>query len=616
MSAINGIFERRGAAFSSVAFSASLDVLAGYGQEGSRHWLSSSVGLGYQKTSLWDTDHFENLPTYDPASSLAITADARIDNRAELFDALDIPQTERKNLPDSRLILLAWRKWERDCPRHLIGDYAFAIWDEKRQTLFCARDHIGARPFYYSLTPERFIFASDLKGVLAVPGVSDQLDEDFVVASLADKRFYRKDRTYFAEIRRLAPGHTLTVQAETERLQQYWFPENVKEVRFTKDADYAEAAREIFTRAASDRLRTNEQVGVHLSGGLDSSSVTVLTARERQKRNLTPPVVLSWQPPLSDDEDLTTAREYEQIKIVCEQENLIPQYCPMNAEDILAVLKKDPTREPIHITMLIENTIQREAAKRGVRLILSGWGGDEGLSFDGRGYYAELLLRGRWWRLFRESRKYGSAFKFIGKEALLLLFPDRSEALKKLAARSLKAGTRSKSFSRAELKGQVKFHKIPCRQSSIHSTLIWLWTRGMLAERMESWAAHGAPLKIEYAYPLADRRLMEFVAGLPPEQFVRGKWKRWIMRQTLNGVLPPEICWQKDKGEPVRAEKGLTEIYRALELARREIESKKDLPSRAHYFDMTRLVKYLQPEVLAQRPQQADVVRALQFLDF
>jgi len=511
MSAINGIFERRGAVFSKAAFSASLDALNSYGNKASRHWLSSSVGLGYQNTTLWDTDRFENLPYFNPAARLAITVDARIDNHAELCDTLSVPSSERKNLPDSRLILLAWRKWELDCPRHLIGDYVFAVWDEKRQTLFCARDHIGARPFYYSLTPERFSFASDIKGVLAIPGVSNQLDEDFVTASLADKRFYRKDRTYFAEIRRLPPGHTLTVQAQTDRLEQYWFPENVKEVRFAKDADYAEAARDIYERAVADRLRTAEKVGVHLSGGLDSSSVTVLAARERRRQNLSAPVVLSWQPPPDPaDGSKLASREHAQIKAVCEQENLVPLYCPMNAEDILSILKKDPTREPIHITLLSENTIQREASKRSVRLVLSGWGGDEGLSFDGRGYYAELLLRGRWWRLFRESRKFGSALRFIGKEALLLSFPDRNEALKKLSTRSLKAGTGAKSFIRAELHKQVKSHKIPCRQSSIRSTLTWLSTRGMLAERMESWAAHGALLKIQYAYPLSDRRLMEF----------------------------------------------------------------------------------------------------------
>ena len=398
------------------------------------------------------------------------------------------------------------------------------------------------------------------------------MDEDFVIASLADKRFYRKDRTYFASVKRLAPGFSLTITKEAEKLEQYWFPENVKNIRFAKDADYAEHAREIYTRAVADRLRTTEKVGVHLSGGLDSSSVTILAARERKKQNLSAPEVFSWQP--SPDEDSETAREYANIRAVCEQENLIPHYCPMNAEDILAILKKDPTREPIHITLQTENTIQKAAAKRGVRLILSGWGGDEVLSFDGRGFYAELLLRGHFWKLFREGRKHGAALKFILNESLLLLFPDRNEGSKKLAARSLKAGTLARSFLRPELKSQVKFHKIPCRQASIRSTLVWLWTRGMLAERMESWAAHAAPLKIEYAYPLADRRLMEFVAGLPREQFVHGKWKRRIMRNAMDGILPPEVCWQADKAEPVRVEKGLTEVYQALDLARRKSNRK------------------------------------------
>lgn len=614
MSAINGIFERRGAMFPAAAFSASLEALADYGFDGSSQWISSSVGFGHQKTSLLPGDCGAELPFHDAAARLVITSDARIDNRAELFDELDIAPNERKNLSDSRLILRVWQKWKRDCPRHLIGDYAFAVWDEREQTLFCARDHIGAKPFYYSLSPERFVFASDLKGVLAVPGVSDRLDEDFVIASLADKRFYRKDRTYFADIKRLAPGFTLTVTKETEKLEQYWFPENIKKIRFAKDADYAEAAREIFIRAVADRLRTKEKVGVHLSGGLDSSSVTVLTARERRRQNLSAPEVFSWQPP--PDFDSETAREHAQIEAICEQENLTPQYCPMNAEDILEILKKDPTREPIHITMQTENTIQKEAAKRGVRLLLSGWSGDEVLSFDGRGFYAELLLRGHFWKLFREGRKHGSALKFIANESLLLLFPDRNEGSKKLAERSLKAGTLVRSFIRPELKTQVKMGKIGCRQASIRSTLIWLWTRGMLAERMESWAAHAAPLKIEYAYPLADRRLMEFVAGLPREQFIHGKWKRRIMRQTMDGILPAEVCWQPDKDEPIRVEKGLTEVYRALELAGGQITVANELPSRAHYFDMKRLMESLQPENLEKRPKQADMTRTLQFLDF
>ena len=111
----------------------------------------------------------------------------RLDNRRDLLTALGLPAWT--TLPDSRLILSAWQKWGRDCPRYLIGDFAFAIWDARQRTLFCARDHIGARPSLLRLTPERLVFASDIRGVLAVPEVSDRLDEDYVAAIVAGEGF-------------------------------------------------------------------------------------------------------------------------------------------------------------------------------------------------------------------------------------------------------------------------------------------------------------------------------------------------------------------------------------------------------------------------------------------
>ena len=92
---------------------------------------------------------YEKLPQQDDEAGLVITADARIDNRDELFDALGIPNPDRPTMPDSALILKAYRKWGQDCPNHLLGAFAFTIWDKKEQSLFCARDQMGFKPFYY-----------------------------------------------------------------------------------------------------------------------------------------------------------------------------------------------------------------------------------------------------------------------------------------------------------------------------------------------------------------------------------------------------------------------------------------------------------------------------------
>ena len=112
------------------------------------------------------------------AAGAWLAADARLDDRDGLCDALGVAGT----LADAELILRAWLRWGRDCPRHLLGDYAFALWDMRHRTLFCARDHVGARPFYYALPGEGIVFASAVEAVLAVPGVSHGLEEA-VVAS-------------------------------------------------------------------------------------------------------------------------------------------------------------------------------------------------------------------------------------------------------------------------------------------------------------------------------------------------------------------------------------------------------------------------------------------------
>jgi asparagine synthase (glutamine-hydrolysing) len=576
--------------------------------------VEGAVGLGRQLTALEPEDHGFTDGLHDTGSGLVIAADARIDHRDELCAALGIALPEGRLLSPGRLILAAWQKWGRGCPRHLVGDYAFAIWDPRRHTMFCARDHIGARAFYYSLTPDLLAFATDIKALLTVPGISDQLDEEYVTASLADKRFYRKDRTYFRAIQRLAPGHSLTVEPATARLERYWTPETCPDIRFSDDRDYAQAAREIYEAAIRDRMKTNRRVGVHLSGGLDSSSVTSLVARERRRRGDELPLVFSGQP--EPDDAARATREYSQIEAVCAREQLHPIYCPPDPRDILSVLSKDPAREPVHTTLRVEVTIQRVAAEHGVRLLLAGWGGDEGLSFDGRGYYSQMLLRGRLRPVLEEGRRSGSPWRFVAKEAALLLFADRNEGLKKIASRSLRSRPVGASFLNPELRSRVRLHKIPCRQASIRSTMFWLWDRGCLAERMEAWAAHGASHGITYAYPLLDRRLLEFLAGLPPEQFLRDKWRRWLIRRSMEGILPDEVCWQPDKAEPVRFDHGLRAAHDAIALARERLAASRTKPSRARYLDMPRLLERMHPEHLARNPKPGDIFRALQFLDF
>lgn len=621
MRSITGIFKRLGNSFSAPSLFESIKNSINRYENKARKLILSPIAFSHLPVSLFLDDEKNQLPLYDIPAELIITADARLDNRSELSDLLNLSKGEFNDINNAQLILLAWQKWGSDCPIHLIGDYAFAIWDIKQKLIFCARDHIGARPFYYSLTFERFTFASDIEGVMSFPETSNELDEEYV-KSFLDKAAYFEDRTFFKAVCVLPPGHSLTVTQDSEKMQKYWFPENEPKVRYSKDSDYVEAAREIYVQAISDRIQTTKNIGVHLTGGLDSSSIAVLVARERRRRNLSAPFAYSWQPlpTVASKSEL----EYSLIESVCRQENLIAQYCPVSAEDVLSVLKKDIAFEPTTGTIPLELPVQRRAAQDNVRLIVSGWGGDDSLSFNGRGYYANLFLRGHWWRLFRESRNLNYPTKSIAALLFLLCFSDRMKGLKILNARSLCIKESNKSFLHPKFKQNIKFRSSVSRETSVRSTLLWLWSQGTHAERMNSWTAYGRSSGITYVYPLLDRRLMEFVIGLPPEQFVRGKWNRWIMRKVAEPFLPEEVCWNLNKDEPFRVENSMAAISRAFDMARDEIMKSDSLPARSEYLDMKLLMEYLQPDVFPKtedkgafgRPRQMEIRRSLQFLKF
>ena len=143
-----------------------VDILAHRGPDGADIWVDGCVGLGHRM--LWTTPEslIEKLPLENQRGDLVITADARIDNRDELIAALQINNRPSDKVVDSELILAAYEKWGEDCPEHLLGDFAFAIWDERRELLFCARDHFGVKPFYYYFANNTFAFGSEIKALL------------------------------------------------------------------------------------------------------------------------------------------------------------------------------------------------------------------------------------------------------------------------------------------------------------------------------------------------------------------------------------------------------------------------------------------------------------------
>ena len=273
MSGIAGICATRDQSIDPASIAAMMGSLAHRGPNGTSVWDESNIALGH--LMLWTTAEslLERLPLVSQAGNLVITADARIDNRDELITTLDLPDRPVEEITDSQMILAAYEKWCERCTDHLIGAFAFAIWNKQEKSLFCARDHFGVKPFYYHQSTQEFLFASEIKALLCLPQVPRQINEiriaDYLSMMMEDKTI-----TTYQDIFRLPPAHCMQVSQTDVKIWSYWTLEQKSQLLLESDEAYAQEFKHLFTEAVRCRLRSVLPIGSQLSGGLDSSAVT------------------------------------------------------------------------------------------------------------------------------------------------------------------------------------------------------------------------------------------------------------------------------------------------------------------------------------------------------
>ena len=220
MSGIAGVFHLDGRPVDRALIEAMTDSIAFRGPDGQQVWTGGCVAFGH---SLLKTT-FEAETESQPASmdgQVWITADARIDGRDDLARELGLPPAALSR-PDCELIIHAYARWGEACVEHLLGDFAFAIWDARARKLFCARDHFGIKPFYYAHLGSAFAFSNTLNCVREHPTVSDELNEQAIADFLVFDYNHEIATTTFADIRRLPPAHTLVVTSGGVVVRRYW----------------------------------------------------------------------------------------------------------------------------------------------------------------------------------------------------------------------------------------------------------------------------------------------------------------------------------------------------------------------------------------------------------
>ena len=620
VSAVCGIVARNGVA---EGLPAALAAMAHWGPRAFT-WQADGAALGVRQPS--EPSHRNALHHGD---DIVVVADIRFDDREALCDALDVDRGRRRAMTDAALVACAWRKWGEKMPDALYGDFALAVYDVRRRRLFCARDHVGVRPFYYAALPDRFVFSSHPRGVLDVPGVPLDLDQTCVATALACVPHINPRGTAYSAMNQVPAGHAITVDCDrggVAREWRYWRPDRLPRAAPATDAAYAEELLDHCQRAVRVRLPTarpghqGTDTAVHLTGGIDSAAITVLANRELRRQGRPPPVAYCWQPPPSGPVE---SPEHLRIEAVRSQEGIALHY---EGGSFSAAQLAESTRSDGTLPVGNDLGTSAMAAQAGARCLLSGLGGDDCVSSPGYGLVPHLLLRAQWSTLAAELRARC-------RPLLASIVVDVASALRPTFRQRFGRARRSQTpwlallvgltsmrqlstkFLASELASSVGASTMPT-QWGVRSTHLKFLADGHLAARAHSEVEDGMGHGVEWRYPLLDRRLLEFGISLPDASYYRYPG-RLVMRQAFDGLLPTVVCWNTDKTEPCRFEFGCNLLADSFPMMLAAIEERHTAPRRARYMDLPAILAQLRdPDAFRARPRPEGIDTALVLLDF
>lgn len=550
MSGIFGAYERNGHPADRQLWHRLGNLTAHRGPDGTKIWSHGPILLGHNALHTTVESLQEELPRSCTISGLAITADARIDNRDELSNALGLERYRIQS--DSSIILAAYERWGKACLSRLLGDFSFVIWDSGRNQMFCARDHLGVKPFHYFLSDRQFAFSSEVRTLVIHPAVSSAPNEGMIGEYLAAK-FISKTETLFRDILRLAPAHSMTITPETVLIQQYWKPDFHHRLRYRNENNYIDHFHEIFSEAVTCRLRSHLPVSFELSGGLDSSSIIGMAysvaSAEQRGRFLVHSLIY---PGLACDERKYIESVEKHLGIQVRYIDASHLSIPDWQQQIRETFTLPDAPNLSNSIPLLENVRQNNS-----RVLLSGIGGDEWFT-GSKHIYLDLLLdkdiagmmRNFAW-FFRENSQ-----KACKELAASLLWPFLPCSVRTMIMRwrkrpSLYPPWISRAFIEKANLVERLFAGIsePYVANLAKADCFSLFHTGYESMVLENNSEQKARYQIEMRHPFLDRRLVDFALSLPNSLHLLNGDSKHLLRLTGKDYLPALVRKRYSKAE-------------------------------------------------------------------
>ena len=528
----------------------------------------NGLALGHQRLSIIDIDGGAQ-PLYNSKKTAWIIFNGEIYNYKILRHELIALGHSFSSQSDTEVILESYLEWGNDCVDKFRGMFAFAIWDQLKQVLFCARDRLGMKPFYYYWNDRCFVFSSEIKSLLKHPSVSREQDPE-ALHSYLRYQYIPAPRTIYSKIKKLPAATIMTYRPKTDSVQsqQYWSIANATEQVAEKEQDYANELYTGIEEAVSMHLNSDVPLGAFLSGGIDSSAIVGLMSQ------------LSTEPVRTNTAKFTDsffdesiyAKEVSDCFKTSHRETLVNMNVADDFEKIIYQLD-----EPFADASAIPSYYLCQEASKRVKVCLSGDGGDE--LFAGYNWYSELIRLQQFNNLIPTSiakglsTVFGGIFPSTYKGAVFAeniglhpfeqhrnLMSNFSEAeVIKLCGHNINTENASRyQFQQANslFKGQdldvVKMAQVTDLQTYLVEDIL------MKVDKMSM--AHGLEVRV----PLLDHKIVELAMRMPTKLKINGNNRKLIFKQSMKQVLPDQFMERQKQGFSAPIDQWLKEDLREI----------------------------------------------------
>jgi asparagine synthase (glutamine-hydrolysing) len=541
MSGFIGILNLDGAPMDRILLERLTNFLVFRGPDAQRTWFRGPIGVGHTLLRSAAESGDEQQPlTLD--GNAWIVSDARVDARQDLIAGLRshgedcLPRTA-----DAELILRAYRLWGEKCVEHLIGDFAFAIWNCRTRSLFCARDQMGIKPFFYARLGSLLVFSNTLDGIRRHPAVSDRLNDLSIADFLVFDMIQDPAATAFADIQRLPPAHVLSCEQRAVSVRRYWAPSAAAPIHYRRPADYIDRFNELVDAAVSDRLRSDSAC-IFMSGGLDSPTVAASATRVSPRGGSGCSV---WAYTQVFD-SLIPHEERYYAGLVAQALKIPIEY---SADDHLRLFQfaRQPeyhSPEPVH-TAWPDATVSHLQRVAGVsRVVLTGYGADPLFSSRISVHFRQLLRQKRLGRALADALRYltaeGRLSRLYLRTRWRILFASRETHcgsfpswLNEDFARKFNLRDRWEALMGAAMGEDASAPASAVRPEAYKAIFTPFWPN--------LFDAHDpgfTRVPVEVRYPFFDLRLMNFLLALPRLPWCSDKQ---LLREAARGVLPDSV---------------------------------------------------------------------------